>query len=119
MSFTSGLDKAKPIPIAVMKRLLDYPWPGNIRELRNVMERLVLLSRGREMSVSDLPESVQRSDHRPVGASGNAEFRTLEELEREQIERVLSIEQNQERAAKILGITTVTLWRKRKEFGLA
>jgi len=116
-SYSAGLEKAPLVPESVMKRLLEYPWPGNIRELKNVMERLVLLSRGREMLLSDLPDSVQRSDYRVVGPS-HADFRTLEELEREQIERVLALEHNQERAAKILGITTVTLWRKRKDYGL-
>jgi NtrC-family two-component system response regulator AlgB len=53
-----------------------------------------------------------------VVGPGHVELRTLEELEREQIERVLAVEHNQERAAKILGITTVTLWRKRKQLGL-
>ena len=118
VSLTHGVGETKPIPATVMKLLMEYPWPGNVRELKNVMERLVLLSKGREMNVSDLPESVQRPDHRIVG-SGQVEFRTLEELEREQIGRVLAVEHNQERAAKILGITTVTLWRKRKEYGLS
>ena len=107
----------KPIPEAVMSHLLNYSWPGNVRELKNVMERLNLLSKGREMEVGDLPEAVQRMD-RKSDSGDSVEFRTLQELEREQIVRVLAIENNQERAAKILGITTVTLWRKRKEYGL-
>lgn len=119
-SFAANLEKVMTIPIPVMKLLMEYPWPGNIRELKNVMERLVLLSKGREISVIDLPEAVQRPGHRMIGLGplGNVEFRTLAELEREQIERVLDVEHNQERAAKILGITTVTLWRKRKEYGI-
>lgn len=116
-ALASGLEKVPTIPSAVMKRLSEYSWPGNIRELRNVLERLVVLSKGREMSVNDLPEAVMHPEHRITG-SGNVEFRTLEDLEREQIERVLAVESNQERAAKILGITTVTLWRKRKQLGL-
>ena len=117
MSFAAGLEEIKTIPTPVMKLLVECPWPGNVRELRNVMERLVLLSKGREMNISDLPDSVQRPDHKILGSS-HVEFRTLEELEREQIMRVLEIEHNQERAAKMLGITTVTLWRKRKEYGI-
>jgi len=113
------LNKEKSIPAAVMKYLVEYSWPGNVRELKNVLERLKLLSNGREMEVSDLPEMIQRTNHQMVAGSNQVEFRTLDELERDQIERVLSIEHNQEKAAKILGITTVTLWRKRKEFGLA
>lgn len=117
-SVSAGVANEYVIPQTVMKRLMDYSWPGNVRELKNLMQRLVLLSQGRGMEVSDLPESMQRKDSPIPGSAGLAEFRTLEEVEREQIERVLAIEHNQERAAKILGITTVTLWRKRKEFGL-
>ena len=117
MSLIAGLGKVKKIPEVVMKRLMDYSWPGNVRELRNVMERLMLLSQGREMLLGDLPETVQRLEPQ-ASLSGPIEFRTLEALEREQIERVLAMEPNQEKAAKILGITTVTLWRKRKDYGL-
>jgi NtrC-family two-component system response regulator AlgB len=69
------------------------------------------------MSVSDLPESIQRNDQMPP-KDRPVELKTLEDVEREHIERILSFEQNQENAAKILGITTVTLWRKRKQYGL-
>jgi DNA-binding NtrC family response regulator len=116
-ALANGESSAPAIPQAVMKRLTEYPWPGNIRELKNVLERLVVLSKDREMNAGDLPDAVRNPEHRILG-SGHVEFRTLEELEREQIERVLAVEHNQERAAKILGITTVTLWRKRKQLGL-
>ncbi len=116
-SIGSGQEELKPIPPAVLKRLSEYPWPGNIRELKNVLERLVVLSKGREMTTNDLPDPVRHPEHRIKG-TGHVDIRTLEELERDQIERVLAVEPNQERAAKMLGITTVTLWRKRKQFGL-
>lgn len=116
-SLGAGLGEVPAIPQSVMKRLMEYPWPGNIRELRNVLERLAVLSKGREMGPADLPDAVRHPEHRVAGP-GYVELRTLEELEREQIERVLAVEHNQERAAKILGITTVTLWRKRKQLGL-
>ena len=113
----SNLPAIPVIPASVQKRLAEYAWPGNVRELRNVLERLVLLSRGRQMALSDLPEAVRNADQRLAGSTPT-EFKTLKALEREQIERVLATEQSQERAATILGITTVTLWRKRKEYGL-
>jgi DNA-binding NtrC family response regulator len=105
------------IPPPVMKTLIEYSWPGNLRELRNCLERLVLLSRGREIEPGDLPDSIQHGPRFRKGES-DRDLLSLEEVERRQIERVLAIENNQERAAQILGITTVTLWRKRKQYGL-
>ncbi|MDB5036707.1 MAG: two-component system response regulator [Bacteriovoracaceae bacterium] len=112
--FSSNSATQVKIPDDVLKVLLDYSWPGNIRELSNVIERIVLLSNGKDIDISDLPETVR---HKPEKISG--ELVTLERLERDYIEKVLATESNQERAAHILGITTVTLWRKRKEYGLA
>jgi DNA-binding NtrC family response regulator len=115
-SLRAQLMTTKTIAEPVMKKLLEYSWPGNVRELRNVLERLILLSGGREMSSEDLPESVRKSEANPQHLA--SELRTIEDIEREHIEKVLAHEQNQEKAAKILGITTVTLWRKRKQYGL-
>lgn len=97
------------------RRLEAHAWPGNIRELRNVIERTVLLCEKPEAGLEDLPEGLRAPA--PV-AGGPAALRSLEEVERDQIQRVLAAEPNQERAAEILGITTVTLWRKRKLYGL-
>jgi NtrC-family two-component system response regulator AlgB len=98
------------------RRLQGHAWPGNIRELRNVIERLVLLCEAPEAGLEDLPESLRAPQ--PAAQAGGGPLRSLEELEREHIQRVLAAEPNQERAAEILGITTVTLWRKRKLYGL-
>ena len=112
--------KMKTVSDSVLKVLLSYGWPGNIRELRNVLERMVLLSQGRETRLEHLPDSVRDSNRRfSENPSGNDLNRTLEEVEREHIEKILVHETNQERAAQILGTTTVTLWRKRKQYGLA
>jgi NtrC-family two-component system response regulator AlgB len=121
---TQDLKKtAGQIPSGVMQLLLSYHWPGNIRQLRNVIERLLILSQGRDMLESDLPESIHRPSTAASTVSGTvAEKRerlcSLQELEREHIQLVLSRETNLEKAAEILGITSVTLWRKRKEYGL-
>jgi NtrC-family two-component system response regulator AlgB len=107
------------LPDAVRKALMDYSWPGNVRELRNVIERLALLSHGREPFFEDLPDTVRDgSKLRATTGSRDEALLSLEELERRQIEKVLAREPNQEKAAEILGITTVTLWRKRKQYGL-
>lgn len=104
------------IPDDVMKLLLDYHWPGNIREVRNVIERMILLSRGREMNAHDLPEKIRNRREIPFSRSG--ELTTLEETTKRHIEKVLQAEPNLDKAAEILGITKVTLWRRRKEYGL-
>lgn len=99
----------------IREALLSYRWPGNIRELRNVIERLAMLSKGREMRLSDLPETLLK----PRGATKlDSQLVSLGELEKRHVQDVLAKADNLEHAAAILGITTVTLWRKRKEFGL-
>jgi DNA-binding NtrC family response regulator len=96
----------------------EYSWPGNIRELRNVIERVVLLSRGtpgaREIRAQDLPLAASPSVSRlPVGAAI-----TLADLEREHIGAVLTqTNWHQGNAAKILGISSKTLYRKIREYG--
>ena len=111
-------DPQKPIslPSPVMELLTKYDWPGNIREIRNVLERLVLLSSGREIQIADLPEKIRRFSEKP--SHPDNELHTLEEVTKRHIEKVLAIEPNFDKAAEILGITKVTLWRRRKEYGL-
>ena len=99
--------------IALMQ---EYPWPGNIRELRNVMERVVLLARGgeREIRAQDLPLSTAPSSSRAAVGSAT----TLQGLERQHIEAVLTqTNWHQGNAAKILGISSKTLYRKIREYG--
>ena len=69
------------IPESVMKVLMEYSWPGNIRELRNTIERLVLLSQGREFLVSDLPDAVIRNSWKKSSDS-DLTLKSLEEVER-------------------------------------
>jgi len=112
----SKLDPVPVIPSAVLEFLCRYDWPGNVREIRNVLERLILLSAGREIQIADLPEKIVRA--RPAPPDRAAQLVTLEEATKRHIEQVLQAEPNLDRAAEILGITKVTLWRRRKEYGL-
>ena len=90
-----------------------YPWPGNLRELRNVIERAVILAPGDKIDVNDFPESLRGTQ--PSGAAiGNRV--SLEELEREHILRIIEIASSMEEAAEILGIDPATLYRKRKRY---
>ena len=108
--------QALRLDAAAQKCLEAYGWPGNIRELRNVIERTVLLCEKPEAGLEDLPESLRAPA--PAPHASHEPLASLEDLERGHIGRVLATEANQERAAEILGITTVTLWRKRKLYGL-
>lgn len=105
------------IPKPVMDKLLSYSWPGNLRELRNAVERLTIMASQRPASVDDLPENIRNPPEEAFGTDGP--LVSLEQLEKEHIKKVLHAEANLERAAEILGITSVTLWRKRKQYGMA
>ena len=117
-SALSGESQIKSLPEPVMRAILEYSWPGNIRELRNTIERIIFLSSGKEVTAADLPEAVRKGQGRKTPPGHGTHLKTIDELVREHIESVLALESNQEKAAEILGITTVTLWRRRKEYGL-
>lgn len=100
----------------VMQR---YAWPGNLRELRNAVERAVILASGEEVSVHDLPEKLSEIP----SASGASKVQvgatvSLEELENQHITRVIQQASTMEEAARILGIDPATLYRKRKKMSL-
>jgi NtrC-family two-component system response regulator AlgB len=103
----------KGFTTAGMSAMQRYPWPGNLRELRNVIERAVILSPGDKLDVNDFPDNLRGSQ--PAGAMiGNRV--TLEELEREHILRIIEIASSMDEAAQILGIDPATLYRKRKRY---
>lgn len=103
---------AHTIATEAREALLSYLWPGNIRELRNVMERAVILSRGETITLSDLPDKI-------LATPGKLDHSlTLEQMERKHIEVVLEQAMTLEEAADMLGINVATLWRKRRRYGL-
>ncbi len=93
-----------------MDCLMGYYWPGNIRELQNVIERGVILSENGLISDEELPREIVDAFYGKVPGNG---MPTLKEMERQYIVRVLErVEGNQVRASKILGIHRKTLYRK-------
>jgi NtrC-family two-component system response regulator AlgB len=107
---------ARDFTAAAASAIRTYAWPGNIRELRNVIERAVILCPNPEVDVTHL--SIAQSA--PSAAGGavrvGAEI-TLEALERAHILAVIANAPTLEAAAKTLGIDASTLYRKRKQFG--
>jgi len=112
------------------KLLESYSWPGNVREMANVVEHLTQLSRGREITPDDLPNKLTQVGHQanhsptatgPLGelVEGWDHLPTLEELERRYIQVLLKHENRKSRIAEILGKDRTTLYRKLRDLGLA
>jgi NtrC-family two-component system response regulator AlgB len=101
---------------ATLAALQSYPWPGNLRELVNVLERAVILAEGPTLTPDLLPEEV-RSACRPYTTAAT-EAETLDAAERRHIAAVLARHSTLDAAARALGIDPSTLYRKRERFGL-
>ncbi len=96
-----------------LKAMEEYSWPGNIRQLQHMMERLTILAPGGRIDQAAVRQSIEQMDSRD-GAS-----ESLADTETEQIRRVLAATNgNKSRAAKILGIERKTLYRKLERMGL-
>jgi two-component system, NtrC family, response regulator AlgB len=98
--------------------LTRHSWPGNLRELRNAVERAAILAQGPEVGLADLPERIALAAVGPAGPSEIGGPVTLEQLEVEHIRRVLASSPSLDAAARTLGIDPSTLYRKRKQHGL-
>jgi NtrC-family two-component system response regulator AlgB len=106
---------AREFTRAALDAIRAYAWPGNIRELQNVVERAVILCGGEQIDVGQLsiPELAERNARPRIG-----DALSLEELERSHIRGVMAASSSLEIAAKTLGIDVSTLYRKRKQYGL-
>lgn len=94
----------------VMSSLYDYPWPGNIRQLRNVIERAVVLSMGDSITLADLPEEFNSLKEHPVVVSQRT---TLKEMELQAIKDSLQrFNGNKSKAAKMLGISRKAFYKR-------
>jgi NtrC-family two-component system response regulator AlgB len=102
--------------------LVHYHWPGNLRELRNAIERAAIFARDSRVQANDLPGRIaQTTPLAGGGATGPIAVGlpvTLEQLEAEHIRLVLERSPTREDAARVLGIDPSTLYRKRKQLGL-
>lgn len=106
-----GLPTAQPSP-ALLARLSGYDWPGNIRQLGNVVERLAVMGQGREMAGAWLEEALE-----DLSGTLAAPAQHVPLNEQELLFRTLAqVRGNREDAARLLQISTTTLWRRMKKY---
>ncbi len=117
--FLRGFARGRPIAgftaeaAAVMQA---YRWPGNIRELRNVVERAVILCQTEQVGVEHLPDALSKATAGAELALGD--LAPLDQIEEVHIRRVLARTRSLDEAATVLGIDLATLWRRRKKYGI-
>ncbi|HTU92917.1 MAG TPA: sigma 54-interacting transcriptional regulator, partial [Gemmataceae bacterium] len=122
----------RSISAEALRCLEHYKWPGNIRELRNVVERAVALSPDREVQFGDLPENIRHQNHVPVVAAKNSELAGVtidlslgslnQAKEAAEIQRIIQAlkkhSNNRLRVAAELGISRMGLYKKLRRYGL-
>ena len=111
-----GVREQKVLHIAddAMRVLVQYDWPGNVRELKNAMERACALSKGKTITINDLPEDFQALSDKAVGTLKREG--TLKEIQAQAIKDVLrKCKGNKSMAAKTLGISRKAFYKKMKE----
>jgi NtrC-family two-component system response regulator AlgB len=101
--------------------LMRHPWPGNLRELRNAIERATILARGSSVEAEDLPRPAPHPAPGNPAEPGNLGIggeHSLDEIEQAHLTKVLDWAPSLHDAASVLGIDKATLYRKRKRFGI-
>jgi NtrC-family two-component system response regulator AlgB len=107
--------RAKRSPLALSAELeaalVSYRWPGNVRQLRNAIERAVILWPGRVIELAALSELFSALERDPPWLGGDY---SIDVIEREHIRRVVANTRTLEQAAGVLGVDVTTLWRRHK-----
>ena len=113
---THGPRRIERIAPEAMRVLLDHPWPGNVRELKNVVEYAFAVGRGSELRLSELPPEFREPR---LAAPTQRAVNLAPEHDAERIRRALQDSGGDiHRAAKLVGMSRATFWRKRKRLGI-
>lgn len=123
--FLPGFSESHPAGIeitdAAMQKLLDYPWPGNIRELQNALERASTFADGDRITPADLAflEKAPASAVLPTDVTTMAGM-TMAEIEKSAVEQTLeACRSNKAKAARMLGISEKSIYNKMKRLGIS
>jgi DNA-binding NtrC family response regulator len=118
-STTKYSRKGLKFPQELLSRFSQYHWPGNIRQLQNAIERMVVLCPQDEITLADLPDFLRRSPVGPPAALAIPEGMTLEAVEKEILHQaLLKCDWNQTRAAQRLGVTRKILTARMAKYGI-
>jgi DNA-binding NtrC family response regulator len=102
-----------------LEKIIAYPWPGNIRELQNVIERVFALSQSNAITLADLPNAISGFAEQPINFQELLELPTLEAMERALIAAALRKSNgNKNEAARLLAIDRQRLYRKMEKYRL-
>ena len=105
--------KTLTITDSVMKAFENYNWPGNVRQLRNIIEKAVILAPGDKITLKELPEEVVADKRIP---SNNNALKTFKEMEMEALQNALqACKGNKSKASKILGISRKAMYKRLRE----
>jgi two-component system, NtrC family, response regulator AtoC len=108
--------KIKKISPDALEILMHYNYPGNVRELENIIQRSVALAESDVICIGDLPQDLQKLEFNTFEGEG---LLALEEIEKHHIAKVLDkTGYNKNLSSKILNLPRTTLWRKMKKYGL-
>jgi NtrC-family two-component system response regulator AlgB len=99
---------------ALVEAMARHSWPGNVRELRNFVERAVIVARSDVLDVADCPPGLL-NEYNSVAVGDAVSVDRIEEMH---IRAVIASSPSIDSAAKVLGMDTVTLWRRRKSYGI-
>ena len=117
---TIQLNRTLKISPETLSALCEYPWPGNIREIETVLERVALMSEGSLIDIENLPPAIRNRSALIQGKSLMQPIQTLLEAEKSAIAAAHQAARgNLTKAAQYLGTSRTTLWRKMKELGIS